>query len=309
MLRKLILVLLPFLLLGAACSGGGGGSATKSTPPANTSVRDPNSGVHDPSRPTDVTSGTPAAPSPATEIPSDTPADVAIPTETGSDSTPTSAASLFGSLSPLDLLDAASGDIGSSAVADPALAQVLLDVSDLPSGFTKLEETTQTVSNELGDLSVTLNAFTSGDMESGDFGAIVGSATMRLPQAALDEFERSGGFDALRNISEADLQGIEPDAQQLGIAYRDVHGLDGSGLGDVGGGFHMVIDMGALFGAFGTPDQPNPLDGGIAYDMYLFLRGDRLFVVMVIWPADHPSGVDSRSLAETLDAKAARAGF
>lgn len=310
MLRKLIFVLLPVVLLGAACSGGSGDSATKSTPQASTPVRDGNGdGIYDPSQPTDVSSDTPAAPSPAIEIPSDTPADVAIPTATGADST-RSGATLFGALSPFDLLDAASGDVGTGAEADPALAQVLLDVSDLPDGFTKLEESTHTVPNKLGDLSVTLNAFTSGDLESGGFGAVVGSATMRMPQAALDEFERAGGFDALRNLSEADLRDVEPEAQQLGIGYRDVHGLDGSGLGDAGGGFHMVIDMGALIDMFGpeTP-EPNPFDGGIAYDMYLFLRGDQLFVVMVIWPADHPSGVDSRSLAETLDAKAEGAGF
>ena len=41
--------------------------------------------------------------------------------------------------------------------------------------------------------------------------------------------------------------------------------------------------------------------------MYMFLRGDRALMIMVMWPANQQPGVDGRALAETMDGKAAAA--
>jgi hypothetical protein len=316
MLRKLAFLLAPIVLFGAACSGGGGGSATKPASPTGASVHDANGdGIYDSSQPpADVVDDTQQVDdttetSPVRDAPDELPADDS--NDRSTDSPGAAPASLFGAVSPFDLLDAVSGEVGSSEPADPSSTQVLLKLSDLPNDFAKLEETTHTVPSEYGEISMTLNAFANGDIETGaGFGAVVASATVRVPQAALHEFERAGGFEALRNFSPDDLDQLEPEAQQLGVAYSDIHAIDGSGLGDGGGGFHMVIDLGALMDIFGpTTDEPNPFEGGIAYDMILFLRGDRMFFVMVMWPGDQSSGVDSLALAHTLDARAAAAGY
>jgi hypothetical protein len=307
MLRKLVLVLLPIVLLGAACSGGGGGSATKPTLPAGSSVRDANGdGIYDSSQPAVVSSDTPVATATAPSPPTNVSNDIPTPSDPNSSSASTGSASLFGALNPLDLLDASSGD-QSAADVDPALSQTLLDLADLPAGFTSIDDLSRSATTDLGDISYLMSIFANGDLENGDFQTIVGSAAMSLSPEALAEFNRQGGMDALGNMSD-EMQSLQDQAAQLGVMYNDVRALDASGLGDGGGGIHFVIDMSALLGAFGTPED-NPFAGGLAADMYIFLRGDHVFMLVVMWPGDQSSGVDSQGLAAAMDAKAAAAGY
>jgi len=56
--------------------------------------------------------------------------------------------------------------------------------------------------------------------------------------------------------------------------------------------------------AFGAPEGDNPLAAGIAMEVYIFARGDHLLMTMVMWSAGDASGVDSRGLADALDANA-----
>ena len=39
-------------------------------------------------------------------------------------------------------------------------------------------------------------------------------------------------------------------------------------------------------------------------DMYAFAAGDRVLVVMVMWPTDESPGVDARALAEVMESRA-----
>ena len=96
-------------------------------------------------------------------------------------------------------------------------------------------------------------------------------------------------------------------ADQIGIAFSNLHELDASGLGDNGFGMHMEMDFAGLLEAFAVPEEENPFDAGIAMDMYMFLRGERVLMTMAMRPADQQPGADGRSLAETMDGKAAAA--
>jgi hypothetical protein len=88
--------------------------------------------------------------------------------------------------------------------------------------------------------------------------------------------------------------------------------LDASGLGEGGLGLHMVMsmDLQALAEGFGAemdeamPSEADFLKEGIAFDMYVFLRGDHMLMVMSMWPGDGPAPVDAHDLAEVMDGRA-----
>ncbi len=105
MLRKLGLMLLPFVLLLAACSDDGGGSSPTATPEAQETSEAPDA--------------------------------TAEPTDAG-DGSSASAGDLFASANPLDLLNSFGG--AGSGPADPSLSQALLQTDDLPDGFLPLGE-------------------------------------------------------------------------------------------------------------------------------------------------------------------------
>ena len=96
-----------------------------------------------------------------------------------------------------------------------------------------------------------------------------------------------------------------------GIGLEDVRVLDASGLGDGGVGLHMVMtmDLGQLGQEFGAsmPPEAEFLKEGLAFDMYVFRRGDHMLMAMSMWPGGGPAPVDARALAEVMDARAAAA--
>ena len=104
-------------------------------------------------------------------------------------------------------------------------------------------------------------------------------------------------------------QGIA-ETEQLGLGWSDFRLLDASGLGEGGLGMRMELDLGALLGelatAFGAPEEEIPT-AGFVIEMYMFFRGDRMLMVVVMETLDQSTGVDARELAETMDAKAAAA--
>jgi hypothetical protein len=285
MLRKAALVLIPIMLLAAAC-GGGGKDDAKTTNPTATPVADA------------ATPGAAATSAPTAAPPGSTRGATG---KTGSGGEAASA--LFDTVNPFELL----GEVGgapSSGGVDPSLSAALLDSSDLPGGFMSLGDFTYNVPSEYGSIQLAANMFASGDFMSGDLGGMVMSAALSLPPEVLDQIDAQGGIDQLAALTDADLQEIEGFAGEYGMAFDDLHLLDASGLGDGGMGMHMAMDFGGLMSAFGAPEGENPFAGGLAIDMYIFLRGDHMLMAMVMWPAAESSGVDSRGLAEALDANA-----
>lgn len=267
MLRKLALILLPLALLAAACDG-------------------------DDSKTDDGGQSNPTATVAEPTIPADE-------ADSGGDGD-SPGATLLGSLNPFELLGSLGDQLPSASEGvDPSLKGPLLQAGDVPSDYAPLGEFAYSVPSELGELQMAASTFSSGDMASDELGRTVMSAVVALPPEALDEI---GDPSELANMSEEDLAELE-ELEQMGLGGVEL--LDASDLGDGGVGMHVEFDFSGLFGAFGAPEGDEPMPAGIAMDMYMFLRGEHMLMVMVIWPAGESSGVDALDLAETMDARAA----
>jgi hypothetical protein len=274
MARKLAFLLLPLLLLLAACTSGGDKNDSSNTndtnpPGSDATVSDDSGDANDGDSETAV---------------SDESGDAAD----GGDP--------FASLNPFDVLSGLNADSASMHEPDPALAAALLTAGDLPGDFLNLGSFGSSVPSEVGNIDLAASMFMSGDVESGEFNAMVMSAAMALPPEALDQM---GGFT---DLSEDDLNKIAGMAGESGLV-GEIEVLDSSGLGDSGFGIHMTMDIAGLLGAFGAPEEDNPFADGIAMDMYGFLKGDQMLMVIVMSPAGQSSGVDARDLAEAMDSR------
>ncbi len=204
-----------------------------------------------------------------------------------------------GSLPDIDI----SGPDGAPAVpsdqADGSLKEVLLQEDDLPPGLTSFGDMSFSIPTETGTGDMAANMFASGDMAGGDFGTMVMSMAMSGPDVTSD----FGDFDDLQ-ITQAELDEAVALLEESGITVTDLRLLDASGLGDGGMGIHMAMDFSGMFEAFDLPPDES-MPGGIAWDMFVFVRGERALMVMVMWPSDAASGVDARALADIMDARAA----
>jgi hypothetical protein len=264
MVRTLALIFLPLALLAAACSSGGDGDG--------------------------------ASRAPDNEATPSTWDDTTDDVDTGA-----GGSVLLNTLNPLELLGSATSGRPSFGAVDPDLSGPLLTADDLPSDYLSLGDFTFSMPSEYGDLEMAASMFSTSGPSSDEFGPIVMSAVVAVPPAALEEF---GDLDQLGEATQADLDELRDVFDELGGAVTDLRLLDASDLGDGGMGMHLVLDLGAFLGAFGAPEEGNPFEGGIAMEMYMFVRGDRMLMTMVMWPADMSSGVDGRDLAEVMDARA-----
>ena len=280
MLRRLALVLLPLALLATACTAGGDDIADDATGPEATETP---AAVSDPA--TDGATQEEAAEPPA-----------AISDSSTDEGERAAADILSGALNPFQLLSSLGGESLSQEV-DPALKAALLDADDLPD-FLPLGEFNISTPTEYGAVEMAASMFVSGDLVSGEFGAMVMSGAMAIPQEALDEL---GDLNELKNLTEADLDALQAEAGLLGADFRL---LDASGLGEDGFGMHMEMDFSGLLGGFGATEEDDVPFQGIAMDIYVFLRGEHVLILMMMWPTDQPPPADARDLAERMDAKA-----
>ena len=202
---------------------------------------------------------------------------------------------ILGALNPFSFLGGV--DVGpSSQEIDPNFGSALLIDSDVPSGFVPMGEFSYSAPSEFGDLDMAVRMFGS-DIEDDDFGAMIISAVMSLPPEAMGE------LDELTGLTEADLAEIQSASDEFGMEFAKFEILDVDGLGEAGFGMHMELDFGAFFSAFGAPEE-DAGPAGIAMDMYAFVVGDRVLMMMVMWPIGEPQGVDGRSLAEIMASRA-----
>ena len=283
MLRTLLLIFVPLTLLAAACSGGSTQPDVSKQPA--TDGADPSIVIED-----EVDDGQPDS---SQERSADDAAASIITDDRGGD--------LFSSFNPFDLLAAAGGLSTSFGEVDPTLEAALIRQDDLPDGYVPFDVFTFTIPDDAGEIELVGRMFSTGDTESedlADMGSMVMSVVMALPPGSVDEL--------------ADIQNMEAEFEQLQaeigeMGFGELKLLDASDLGDGGFGMHMSLDFGGLFGALMSPDEADTLDAGISMDMYLIPRGERVLMLMVMWPSSQPSGVDARSLAETMDERAARA--
>ncbi len=292
MFRRLVLAIVPLALLAAACSGGDG----------------TDDGVErDASQPTAAPTAEPTAEPPAAV------SDIG-------DSSDSAGEALFGALNPFDLVggfDAAGGPAGLSQDVDPSLSAALITADDLPADYSPLGDFTFSVPTEYGPMEVAASQFTTGDPTGTDMGSMVMSTAVALPPEAMDD--ELGDLSDLQHLTEEGLAEME-DLEGLGMGLEAFQFLDASGLGDGGAAFHMEIDLGAfsdtLIAGFGEEfgDVETDLSGeemqvpdGIGMDIYMFVRGERMLMLMVMWPLDEDPGVDARELADTMDGRAAAA--
>jgi hypothetical protein len=248
--------------------------------------------------------------------PTSVPEPTAVPKPTAE--SPSDGSALGGALNPFSLLSGSlfsgtgpSGLPASSGEADPALKAALLTLEDLPPGYADLQPGGMSFSFETdqGSMSMAASMFTKGESadqfpESMVMSAVV-AASGDLLEQSLGELRRyTDPAELEREIENALGAGQVPQ----GIGIEDVRVLDASGLGEGGVGLHMVMtmDLGQLAEEFGAsmPPEAEFLKEGLAFDMYVFARGDRLLMVMSMWPGAGPSPLDIRALAEVMDQRA-----
>jgi len=290
-MRKLVVILGLLAVFLAACSSGGGSSAER---------RD--EGVQQPG----VTAVAPTSVPEPTAVPKPT----AEPSSDGSD--------VEAALNPFSLLSGPlfsgtgpSGLPAATGEADPSLKAVLLTLDDLPPGYTAMGpgEMSFSFETDQGSMSMAASMFALGEATN-EFpqsmimsAAVLGSGD--LMEQSFGDLRRYGDSAELeREIQNALGGGQVPQ----GIGLEDVRVLDASGLGDEGVGLHMVMtmDLGQLAQEFGAsmPPEADFMKEGLAFDIYVFRRGDHMLMVMSMWPGGGPAPVDARALAELMDSRA-----
>ena len=317
MLRKLALILLPIALLAAACGGGSSsdGVVRDSDDEPITAAADAGpdgiygttddavvGDVQDPEESFDepLVSIDPDDASESTGNSSTGPASYSGDDDSftiGDDSSDGGLGdnALLGALNPFSFLGGM--DAGSSSQEiDAELGSALLNDSDIPGSFASMGEFSFAMPSEVGEMRLAGRMWGQG-MESEEFGAMIMSAVMVLPPEAMRE------LDELLELSEADLAEIQGASDEFGMDFAELEFLDADGLGEGGFGMHMELDFAAFFSAFGASAEDEEI-AGIAMDMYAFVVGDRVLMVMVMWPMGEPQEVDGRSLAEIMESRA-----
>jgi hypothetical protein len=158
---------------------------------------------------------------------------------------------------------------------------------------------------EGGSFGMAMSVFGENGLDFEQPGAIVMSMAMQTPEPMspddfMSDIEGSGGLDA---------QAIEAAMAEMGLdkGIRDVRVLDVSGLGEGGFGLHAIADL--LMEIYGPELPANIPFDEMAFDMYVFVRGSNMMMLMVMAPVGAPAAVDAWALAKTMDERAADATF
>jgi hypothetical protein len=211
---------------------------------------------------------------------------------------------VLGTFDPLSLVGALSsgeaptlGDPIAGSEVDGSLSDALIQEGDLPAGFQSAGEMSFSMPVEGATADMAMRMFASGDLESGDFGTMVMSAAIESAEMA-----NAGDFDPSQ-LSEEDLAEATGAMSSLGINVTELRLLDASGLGEGGFGMHMQMDFAELFAGFGELTGAEDVPTAMAFDMYAWVRGDRMYMVMVM-STSGDFGVDGRALADTMDDRA-----
>jgi hypothetical protein len=275
-MRRVTLLFIPIALVLAVACGDDNGSDSEPTAQLTPLVTE---------QPTDA----------ATEDPVET----AEPTEDESgDDDNASSGELFGSFNPFSALQSLNGSAPASTQVDPALKAMLLTDADLP-GFMGFGEYAFDVQGKQGGtFNAAASMFMSGDVATtGEFGTMVMSMVTTVPPGS-----DIGELEQLADLTQAEIDEISAAANQAGVGYSDVRPLDASGLGESGGAIHVEMDFAGLFSGLGAGESPVP--GGLAMDMYVFARGERMLMLLVMYPGGGSAPVDGHALAEIMDGRA-----
>ncbi len=196
-----------------------------------------------------------------------------------------------------------SGMEGVSQNVDPELTAALLTADDLPPGYSSLAgDIGFSMDMPEGSVAMAARMFAEGDMMSGEAGSMVMSAVMSMPASVLSEFD--AGLAELDNM-DLSPEGIEEmvgESGMMGIEFKELRLVEDPGLGEGGVGLHMVMDMSAMAGGLGG--EMGAYGEGMAMDVYVFKSGERVLMVVVMWPAGEQPNADALALAEVMDGRA-----
>lgn len=204
------------------------------------------------------------------------------------------------------LLGASGGGLdmqGGSQNVNPQLKAALLAAEDLPPGYNSIGgDIGYNMDLPQGPVSVAMRMFTEGDVMSGEQGSIVMSAVMDIPASAMSEFDASIAAVKNMDLTPEGIKKMMGDSGAQGIEFKEARLIDTPGLGEEGVGMHMVMDMSGLAGSMG--EALGAYQAGLAYDVYMFKRGQRMMMVVVMGPAGEQPDVDGLALAEVMDGRA-----
>jgi hypothetical protein len=192
--------------------------------------------------------------------------------------------------------------VGSQNV-DPELKAALLTADDLPPGYSSLAgDIGYSMDLPEGSVAMAARMFAEDGVMSGGSGSIVMSAVLAMPAAGLEEFDASLAELENMDLSPEGVQKMVGESGMQGIEFKEFKLIKDPGLGESGVGLHMVMDMGGALGGSGT--EMGAYQNGIAMDVYMFKRGERVLMVVVMWPAGEQTNADALALAEVMDGRA-----
>jgi hypothetical protein len=192
---------------------------------------------------------------------------------------------------------------GEAVEVDPALTAALLTQDDVPSDFIGLGQDFNFASDSPeGKMEVSMRLFAQGDVMSGAAGSILVSAAMSIAPGSLDDFETALADLKEQELTADDLKEMAGELGGEGVQIKEFETLKTSGLGDKSFGMRMVMDTSAM-AAEGT-EGLDAFQNGMAIDMYVFVKGERGFLLVNVSPADQPAGVDGLDLAKTMYSRA-----
>jgi hypothetical protein len=196
-----------------------------------------------------------------------------------------------------------SGMEGGSQNVDPELKAALLTADDLPSGYSSLAgDIGYSMDMPEGSVAMAARMFAESGVMSGESGSIVMSAVIAMPAVALEEFDASLAELENMDLSPEGIQKMVSESGMMGIEFKEFNVIKDPGLGESGVGLHMVMDMSGAAGGLGG--EMGAYEEGIAMDVYMFKSGERMLMVMVMWPAGEQTNADALALAEVMDGRA-----
>ncbi len=192
---------------------------------------------------------------------------------------------------------------GEAVEVDPALTAALLTQEDVPSDFIGLGQDFNFASDSPeGKMEVSMRLFAQGDVMSGGTGSILVSAAMSIAPGSVDDFETALADLKGQELTADDLKEMAGDLGGEEVQIAEFEMLKTSGLGDKSLGMHMVMDASAMAGE-GT-EGVGRFEDGVAIDMYVFMKGERGYLLVNVLPADQPAGIDGLDLAKTMYSRA-----
>jgi hypothetical protein len=188
--------------------------------------------------------------------------------------------------------------------AAPALAALLLEESDLPPGYgSSNADWGSTVDLSEGQMRLASRDFMEGGWSAEEMGIMVTSVVIAVPNAALDRFV--SGLDELDRASTEDLEDALAVTDEQG-PFWDFAVEKVPDLGEGGMSLHVVEDMSNAVEGIEDLDAAGMgrFKNGMAFDMYVFRRGEHLLLVFTLSPAGEATTLDSLALARIMDKRA-----